>query len=81
MWLAAEDLSVKQIESLIRVVTQQDKSGRDKTNWTITRTLKLRAGAPNAIAEPEIPASVRATRTAAPRATETASHGRDSARS
>ena len=72
VWLAAKDLSVKQIDTLIRVVTQQDESGSDKTNWTIARTLKLAASDPNAIVAPEIPASVQATRTAGPRATETA---------
>jgi formylglycine-generating enzyme required for sulfatase activity len=72
VWLAADDLSVKQIESHIQVVTQQDEGGKGKINWTIIRTLTLEPIAPDAIAEPYIPLPVRVTQTAAPLATGTA---------
>jgi streptogramin lyase len=55
VWLAAEDLAVRQIDMLIQVVTQED-SGGEKTTCTITRTVHFDAGDPDAIAEPVLDA-------------------------
>jgi formylglycine-generating enzyme required for sulfatase activity len=55
VWLAADDLSVKQTETLIQVVTEQDESDGGKINWTITKTLALEADDSKAIAEPGLP--------------------------
>lgn len=57
VWLAVEDLSVKQIDNLIRVVTGGYGGGDDIT-WTIRRTFRLEAAGPNAIAVPGLPAKV-----------------------
>jgi hypothetical protein len=54
VWLADEDLSVRQIDSVINVVTQKDEGGKGKMNWTIERTLKL-APSPTGVAEPQPP--------------------------
>jgi hypothetical protein len=57
VWLAAEDLAVRQIDMLIQIVTQEDESGAEKTDWAITRTVQFDAEAPNAIAEPVLDAA------------------------
>ncbi len=57
VWLAAENLAIRQIDMLIQIVTQEDESGTEKTNWTIIRSVQFDAGDPNAIAEPALDAS------------------------
>lgn len=54
VWLAAEDLAVRQVDTVIQITTEE--SGTEKTDWTITRTVQFDAGDPNAIAEPVLDA-------------------------
>ncbi len=55
VWLAAEDLAVRQIDMVIQIATQE--SSMERTDWMITRTVQFDAGAPNAIAEPVLDAA------------------------
>ncbi len=52
VWLAADDLAVRQIDTLIQITTTENASSADETIWTITRTLRFDVGAAHAIAEP-----------------------------
>lgn len=50
VWLDAKELEVRQIETTIKVVTQEDESGKGKTNWTIAKAIQFKADEPGAIA-------------------------------
>jgi formylglycine-generating enzyme required for sulfatase activity len=61
VWLATEDLTVKRIEMLIEIATQEGESGEGKTNWAIERTVKFGPDNSGTVSEPALPLTASQT--------------------